>query len=87
MQVSKSKKSKRSKKSKQTKDSAVSIKLTAMHRKQKEVARVLALKQEILLKSEVSYLEYQEIRGEIERLNGLKESFTRRVEKLKQQDK
>ncbi|KAH8240655.1 hypothetical protein KR026_002899, partial [Drosophila bipectinata] len=83
----KSKKSKRSKKSKQTKDSAVSIKLTAMHRKQKEVARVLALKQEILLKSEVSYLEYLEIRGEIERLNGLKESFLRKAEKLKQQDK
>ncbi|XP_052851468.1 uncharacterized protein LOC128261706 [Drosophila gunungcola] len=86
----KSKKSKNAKKSKSprsVKESAVSIKLTALHRKQKEVARVLTLKQEILLKSGVSYLEYLEIRAEIERLNGLKETFLRRVDKLKQQDK
>jgi len=51
------------------------------------VARVLTLKHEILLKSGVSYLEYLEIRAEIERLNGLKETFLRRVDKLKQQDK
>ncbi|KAH8413320.1 hypothetical protein KR009_010015, partial [Drosophila setifemur] len=83
----KSKKSKSGKKSKAPKDSAISLKLTALHRKQKEVARVLSLKQEILLKSGVSYLEYLEARAEIERLNGLRETFTRRVEKLKQQDK
>jgi len=83
----KSKKSKNSKKSKDPKDSTVSLKLTALHRKQKEVARVLTLKHEILLKSGVSYLEYLEIRAEIERLNGLKETFLRRVDKLKQQDK
>ncbi|XP_016980796.1 uncharacterized protein LOC108045860 [Drosophila rhopaloa] len=83
----KSKKSKKAKKSKAPKDSSASIKLTALHRKQKEVARVLILKQEILMRSGVSYLEYQEIRAEIERLNSLKETFSRRVEKLKQQDK
>ncbi|XP_017065477.1 uncharacterized protein LOC108104092 [Drosophila eugracilis] len=80
----KAKKSKTSKKSKSPKDSAVSLKLNALHRKQGEVARVLSLKQEILLKSGVSYLEYQEIRAEIERLNGLMETFLRRIEKLKQ---
>jgi len=48
---------------------------------------VAPLKHEILLKSGVSYLEYLEIRAEIERLNGLKETFLRRVDKLKQQDK
>ncbi|XP_039493556.1 uncharacterized protein LOC120452999 isoform X2 [Drosophila santomea] len=83
----KSKKSKNDKKSKSPKESSVSLKLTALHRKQKEVARVLTLKQEILLKSAISYLEYQEIRAEIERLNGLKELFSRRADKLKQQDK
>ncbi|KAH8285806.1 hypothetical protein KR018_008770, partial [Drosophila ironensis] len=83
----KSKKSKSGKKSKAPKESAVSLKLGALHRKQKEVARVLLLKQEILLKSEVSYLEYQEVREEIDRLVGLRETFSRRVEKLKQQDK
>nr|XP_044251104.1 uncharacterized protein LOC108067485 isoform X2 [Drosophila takahashii] len=87
MELSKSKKSKNAKKSKAPKDSAVSLKLTALHRKQKEVARVLTLKQEILLRSGVSYLEYLEIRAEIERLNGVKETFSRRADKLKQQDK
>jgi len=58
-----------------------------MQRKQKEVARVLQLKHEILIKSEVSYLEYMEMRSELERLNTLRETFTRRVEKLKQQAK
>ncbi|XP_017024389.1 uncharacterized protein [Drosophila kikkawai] len=87
MEISKSKKSKSAKKSKAPKDSAMSLKLMALQRKQKEVARVLTLKQEILLKSGVSYLEYQEIRAEIERLNFLKETFSRRADKLKQQDK
>ncbi|EDW88129.1 uncharacterized protein LOC6527325 [Drosophila yakuba] len=87
MEIKKSKKSKNDKKSKSPKESSVSLKLTALHRKQKEVARVLTLKQEILLKSAISYLEYQEIRAEIERLNGLKELFSRRADKLKQQDK
>ncbi|KAH8260841.1 hypothetical protein KR038_007536, partial [Drosophila bunnanda] len=83
----KSKKSKSAKKSKALKDSGISLKLMALQRKQKEVARVLTLKQEILLKSRVSYLEYLEIRSEIERLNFLKETFSRRADKLKQQDK
>eukprot|EP00099_Drosophila_melanogaster_P001549 NP_001097150.1 uncharacterized protein Dmel_CG34163, isoform A [Drosophila melanogaster] len=87
MEIKKSKKSKNDKKSKAPKESSVSLKLNALHRKQKEVARVLTLKQEILLKSGVSYLEYYEILAEIERLNGLKESFMRRADKLKQQDK
>ncbi|EDW45864.1 uncharacterized protein LOC6617685 [Drosophila sechellia] len=87
MEIKKSKKSKNYKKSKAPKESSVSLKLNALQRKQKEVARVLNLKQEILLKSAVSYLEYYEIRAEIERLNSLKEAFMRRADKLKQQDK
>lgn len=63
------------------------MKLTKTKQKQKEVNRVLKLKHEILLKSEVSYLEYIEMRSELERLNALKETFTRRLEKLKQQAK
>lgn len=65
----------------------MSLKLMALQRKQKEVARVLTLKQEILLKSGVSYLEYLEIRAEIERLCFMKDTFSRRADKLKQQDK
>ncbi|XP_022220906.1 uncharacterized protein LOC111073085 [Drosophila obscura] len=87
MEIKKSKKSKSGKKSKEPKDSTLTLKLTALSRKRKEVIRVLALKQEILLKSAVSYLEYLELRAEMERLNGLKENFTRRVDKLKQQAK
>ncbi|EDW29203.1 GL18537 [Drosophila persimilis] len=80
-----SKKSKKSKNAK--KDSTLTLKLTALQKKKKEVARVLTLKHEILFKSSVSYLEYLELRAEIERLNGLKDNFTRRVDKLKQQAK
>ncbi|BFF95756.1 uncharacterized protein DMAD_13088 [Drosophila madeirensis] len=88
MEISKkSKKSKNAKKSKEPKDSTLTLKLTALNRKRKEVIRVLALKHEILLKSGVSYLEYLELRAEMERLNGLKDNFTRRVDKLKQQAK
>ncbi|XP_034472412.1 uncharacterized protein LOC117780113 [Drosophila innubila] len=80
-------KSKKSKAPKKAKDASLTIKIAAMQRKQKEVARVLQLKHEILVKSEVSYLEYIEMRSELERLNTLRETFTRRVEKLKQQAK
>ncbi|KAL7740353.1 hypothetical protein ACLKA6_018792 [Drosophila palustris] len=80
-------KSKKSKAPKKAKDSALTIKIAAMQLKQKEVSRVLQLKHEILIKSEVSYLEYIEMRSELERLNTLRETFTRRVEKLKQQAK
>ncbi|TDG44773.1 hypothetical protein AWZ03_008829 [Drosophila navojoa] len=80
-------KSKKSKTVKKTKDSSLTVKLTKTKQKQKEVNRVLKLKHEILLKSEVSYLEYIEMRSELERLNALKETFTRRLEKLKQQAK
>ncbi|XP_023177269.1 uncharacterized protein LOC111603767 [Drosophila hydei] len=80
-------KSKKSKANKKSKDSALTVKLNKTQQKQKEVNRVLKLKHEILLKSEVSYLEYIEMRSELERLNALKETFTRRVEKLKQQAK
>ncbi|KAH8249488.1 hypothetical protein KR032_009968, partial [Drosophila birchii] len=83
----KSKKSKSAKKSKAPKDSAISLKLMALQRKQKEVVRVLTLKQDILIKPGLSYLEYMEIRAEIERLNFVKETFSRRADKLKQQDK
>ncbi|XP_017860114.1 PREDICTED: uncharacterized protein LOC108611816 [Drosophila arizonae] len=80
-------KSKKSKTVKKTKDNSITVKLTKTKQKQKEVNRVLKLKHEILLKSEVSYLEYIEMRSELERLNALKETFTRRLEKLKQQAK
>ncbi|KRF98328.1 uncharacterized protein Dwil_GK28244 [Drosophila willistoni] len=80
------KKPKKSKKSKAPKDSSQTLKLAALQKKQKEVARVLNLKNEIIMKG-LSYLEYMDLRAEIERLNGLKEHFTRRVEKLKQQAK
>lgn len=75
---------KKSKTLKKSKETALVVKLIKTQRKQKEVNRVLKLKHEILLKSEVSYLEYIEMRSELERLNTLKETFTRRLEKLKQ---
>ncbi|XP_030384506.1 uncharacterized protein LOC115631809 [Scaptodrosophila lebanonensis] len=89
MEIKNSKDSKKSKKSKSYKKGkeSTSIKLAAAQRKEKEVGRILQLKQEILVKSEMSYLEYLEIRSELERLNMLKDNFTRRVEKLKQQAK
>ncbi|XP_062121286.1 uncharacterized protein LOC133835304 [Drosophila sulfurigaster albostrigata] len=70
---------------KKGKDSALTMKIVAVERKQKEVNRVLKLKSEILLKSEVSYLEYIEMRSEMERLKALKDTFERRMHKLKQQ--
>ncbi|XP_034101220.1 uncharacterized protein LOC132798919 [Drosophila nasuta] len=70
---------------KKGKDSALTMKISAVERKQKEVNRVLKLKSEILLKSEVSYLEYIEMRSEMERLKALKDTFERRMHKLKQQ--
>ncbi|KRF81617.1 uncharacterized protein [Drosophila virilis] len=75
---------KKSKSLKKSKETALVVKLIKTQRKQKEVNRVLKLKHEILLKSEVSYLEYIEMRSELERLNTLKETFMRRLEKLKQ---
>ncbi|KAH8376763.1 hypothetical protein KR093_001171, partial [Drosophila rubida] len=70
---------------KKGKDSALTLKIFAMERKKKEVNRVLNLKSAILVKSEVSYLEYIEMRSEMERLKALKDTFVRRIEKLKQQ--
>ncbi|ALC38597.1 CG34163 [Drosophila busckii] len=80
-------KTKKSKIAKKAKDSALTLKLAAMQRKQKEIARVLSLKHEILLKSEVSYLQYIEMRQELERLNTLSDTFTQKLKKLKQQAK
>ncbi|KAH8403167.1 hypothetical protein KR222_006272, partial [Zaprionus bogoriensis] len=80
-------KSKKSKAPKKAKDSALTLKLAGMQRRQKEVARVLQLKHEILIKSELSYMEYMELRAELERLNALRETFARRLDKLKQQAK
>ncbi|XP_032595271.1 uncharacterized protein LOC116805699 [Drosophila grimshawi] len=77
-------KSKKSKTPKKSKEKALVVKLIKTQSKHKEVSRVLKLKHEILLKSEVSYLEYIEMRSELERLNALKETFARRLEKLKQ---
>lgn len=82
-----SQKSKKSKTPKNTKDRATTLKISVAQRKLKVVNNVLQLKHEILIKSEVSYLEYIEMRSELERLNALKETFTRRIEKLKQQAK
>ncbi|XP_067623943.1 uncharacterized protein [Eurosta solidaginis] len=55
-------------------------KMRSLKRKQTEIARVLQLKCEILLRGNLSYLEYTELREEICRLNVLKESFARQAE-------
>ncbi|XP_067623939.1 uncharacterized protein [Eurosta solidaginis] len=55
-------------------------KMRSLKRKQTEIARVLQLKCEILLRGNLSYLEYTELKEEICRLNVLKESFSRQAE-------